>query len=142
MEARLEIRTRDFRAALTEFDGGRIEKASREMAGLGPGLTPAADDYLAGALLALRTAVPTLRDCLTPPVLAGVRGRTSQISWAIVHAASLGEAAEPWHRLAEALAKADSRAAAQAAGAVRRIGHSTGFWSLRGFLETLSIINR
>lgn len=141
MEERLHIRTSEFREALREFDLDQIERASREIAGLGPGLTPAGDDYLSGALLALRTAQPSLRDSGTRAIMAGLRGRTSRISWAIAEAASLGEAAEPWHRLAAALVDVDSGEVVRAASAVRRIGHSTGVWSLRGFLDTLGVIN-
>ncbi|MEX2030081.1 MAG: DUF2877 domain-containing protein [Anaerolineales bacterium] len=141
MESRLHFYVEEFCDALKGFDADRIARATLGLAGLGPGLTPAGDDYLSGAVLALCTAPTSLRDSITSVILAGVRGRTSQISWATLQAASLGEAAEPWHRLAAALVDVHSDEVVRAASGVRQLGHSTGFWSLRGFVDTLEVVN-
>lgn len=134
----LQARRSEFRRALRRRDGESIGRTAWTLAGLGPGLTPAGDDYLAGVLLGLR-AIPSSHLWLlaAPAVLTAVPGRTSALSTALLAAAFRGEAARPWHELAGALARSDARRATAAAARVRRLGHSSGRWTLIGFLDTV-----
>lgn len=134
----LQARRSEFRRALRRRDGESIGRTAWTLAGLGPGLTPAGDDYLAGVLLGLR-AIPSslLWPLAAPAVLTAVPGRTSALSTALLAAAFRGEAARPWHELAGALARSDARRAMAAAARVRRLGHSSGRWTLAGFLDTV-----
>lgn len=134
----LQARRSELRKALRRRDRESIGRTAWTLAGLGPGLTPAGDDYLAGVLLGLR-AIPSslLWPLAAPAVLTAVPGRTSALSTALLAAAFRGEAARPWHGLAGALARSDARRAMAAAARVRRLGHSSGRWTLAGFLDTV-----
>lgn len=58
--------------------------------GLGPGLTPAADDVVAGALAVLALS-GRLRDPLRVAISAGAAGRTTMLSAALIAAAAAGQ---------------------------------------------------
>ncbi len=67
--------------------------------GLGPGLTPSGDDFLGGALVALRTLqIDTPADRLANWIKRRAPALTSNISLAHLLAACDGEALEPVHR--------------------------------------------
>ncbi|MGH2625429.1 MAG: DUF2877 domain-containing protein [Anaerolineales bacterium] len=115
-----------------------VARAARALAGLGPGLTPAGDDYLAGVLLAswaIGSEIP--RPVAVQIIVQAAAGRTSVLSTALLRAASRGEAARPWHGMVRALARSEAPTALRAAEAVCRLGHSSGIWSLAGFLDTV-----
>ena len=110
------------------------------MAGLGPGLTPACDDFLAGVLLALalirqRQADPEL-DEIAAMVLETAASRTHEISAAYLKAAYAGEANERWHRLLGALA-GEPGAIEEAARGVMQIGETSGADMLAGFITAM-----
>jgi hypothetical protein len=87
--------------ALCERAASGEREALRSLVGLGPGLTPAGDDWLAGWLLAqyLTEDLTGLRN------LSGlVMGRTTTLSRALLACAAAGEADESWHALLSALA--------------------------------------
>ncbi|MBI4279280.1 MAG: DUF2877 domain-containing protein [Armatimonadetes bacterium] len=112
--------------ALAAVRAGRKEDlaaAARRLTGLGPGLTPAGDDFLAGLLLGLHAArvesSARWRAAARKPaamarelaaaeagaaITAAVEGRTTRISLAYLAAAAGGLASAPWHRLVKALA--------------------------------------
>jgi hypothetical protein len=98
-------------------DGGDLDGAVDALAGLGPGLTPAGDDTLAGLLLILgahdRAAA----------VAAADRARTNDIARAFLAWAARGQSIEPVHRL---LVSADAGVAAAALANVLAFGHSSG----------------
>jgi hypothetical protein len=122
-----------------------LKVVTSSMAGLGPGLTPAGDDFLAGVLLAL-ALTQGLRD---DPELGEIAGmlletatpRTGEISAAYLKAAHAGEASEPWHRLLGALAgdHPDSREAS--ARSVMQTGETSGADMLAGFLTAMRAIH-
>ena len=93
--------------------------------GLGPGLTPAGDDVLAGALVALRAAADPAADALAAAV-AGAEplARTSTVSAALLGHAARGECIP---ELAGLLAALDGRGSPAAAVArLRAVGDSSG----------------
>ena len=98
-------------------EGGDLDGAVDALAGLGPGLTPAGDDALAGVLLVLgahdRAAA----------VAAADRARTNDIARAFLNWAARGQSIEPVHRL---LSADDAGAASAALGDLLRFGHSSG----------------
>ena len=98
-------------------DRGDLDGAVDALAGLGPGLTPAGDDALAGILLVLgahdRAAA----------VAAADRAMTNDIARAFLAWAARGQSIEPVHRL---LAAAGPGAAAAALADLLRFGHSSG----------------
>lgn len=119
-------------------DGGRPPDGTTALLGLGPGLTPAGDDALGGALIALRAfGRGDLADRLAALVLPLAAERTSTISLAHLDAAAGGEGAEALHDTLAALAGGDGAAAVAALQRLDRIGHSSGWDALAGATAAL-----
>jgi hypothetical protein len=98
-------------------DGGDLGGAVDAIAGLGPGLTPAGDDALAGILLVFGA------HDRPSAVAAAERARTNDIARAFLSWAARGQSIEPVHRL---LAAGDAGAASAALADLLRFGHSSG----------------
>lgn len=122
-----------------------LKVVTSSMAGLGPGLTPAGDDFLSGVLLALALT----RELRDDPELAEIAGmlletagpRTGEISAAYLKAAHAGEANERWHRLLQAIAGGDARTLEETADAVLEIGETSGADMLAGFLTAMQTVH-
>jgi hypothetical protein len=129
-----------FQDALRIGDVEAIQSASIGLVGLGEGSTPAGDDYLVGVLLALSLGAG--RDGRRNSLLASLAvigdGRTTTASATWLTAAARGEASPVWRALLDAWAASDEHAVRNCARAVRGTGHTSGAFSLRGFLDTLS----
>ena len=107
------------------LDGARL------LAGLGPGGTPAGDDFLVGMM----AAIWLLGDQTDAPLIAATAApRTAALSAAFLRAAGHGELIEPWHRLVEALAAGDPAQVIPAARRVESFGASSGADALEGFI--------
>jgi hypothetical protein len=103
----------------------------RLLAGLGPGGTPAGDDFLVGVM----AAVWLLGDEADPPVIAETAApRTAALSAAFLRSAGRGELIAPWHDLLEALAVGDAAQVERAAMRVESFGASSGADALDGFI--------
>jgi hypothetical protein len=122
-----------------------LKVVTSSMAGLGPGLTPAGDDFLAGVLLAL-ALTQGLRD---DPELGEIAGmlvetatpRTGEISAAYLKVAYAGEASERWHRLLGALAGDHPGSPEESARSVMQTGETSGADMLAGFLTAMRAIH-
>lgn len=114
-------RAADARSRLRAGDlAGMVER----LAGLGPGLTPAGDDALAGVLFVRRALGGETAE---PALLAGAAAaRSTDIAAAFLTWAARGQALAPGHDLMAAAANGDRKACAAAAGAVARIGETSG----------------
>ncbi|MBS1089706.1 oxamate carbamoyltransferase subunit AllH family protein [Gluconobacter wancherniae] len=126
------------RSGVRRCDPALLAGATLSLAGLGQGLTPSGDDFLAGLMMA---AFGNLDDpssiCL--PVLEAARGRTSDLSWAFLHAAAHGHATAPWRAL---IRTADAPfALAACCDAIVRYGASSGEDMLCGFMWGLQAIH-
>ncbi|MBH0189925.1 MAG: DUF2877 domain-containing protein [Nitrospira sp.] len=108
--------------------------------GLGPGLTPAGDDFLVGYLAGLWSTarLDTARQQFLTSVgmwLSEAASQTTVISQASIQSAVRGHASEPIARLAQLLDRADNidevRAETQAA---LQVGHSSGTDGVTGLL--------
>lgn len=103
---------------------GELCGAAAHLAGLGPGLTPAGDDALAGILLAHRALLGAGAE---PHLVAAARsGVTTDLSAALLAWAARGQAVEPVHDLLTALAADDWAGTVTAARAVASLGASSG----------------
>jgi hypothetical protein len=127
------------RHALDLLGGGDLDGVVTALAGLGPGLTPAGDDALAGMLFAVRA-------CSGPgawPRLgaAAAAARTTALSLAFLRCAAAGQALAPAHRLLDAAAHGDRGAATAAATGIAEVGATSGAdfcYGLRAALATRS----
>jgi hypothetical protein len=127
-------RGRELVAALDEPSPAAARSAAARLAGLGEGSTPAGDDYLMGVLHALWAADLPAR-AWAGDLVAACAGRTTAASAAWLEAAARGKAGQRWVDLLAALAAGDPEATRDAARAVRSLGHTSGAFSLRGFLD-------
>ena len=100
--------------AVAHLDAHDLAGAVDALAGLGPGLTPAGDDALAGILLVSQQPVDVRQ------------ARTNDIARAFLAWAGRGQSIEPVHRLLVAVAGTDRRQAEAALGDLLRFGHSSG----------------
>jgi hypothetical protein len=125
-------------AGLQAQDTARISEATRKLAGVGPGLTPAGDDLLLGAMYGLWATRPAAAAGQLAEGMADVAvERTHALSAAWLAAGSRGEAAAPWHQLVAAIAAGDSAALQAAAMRILPTGHTSGADALAGFMAVL-----
>ncbi|MDW8319248.1 MAG: DUF2877 domain-containing protein [Anaerolineae bacterium] len=119
-----------------------IRVFAQRLAGLGPGLTPAGDDWLAGWLVGLRARaaldeedVPFLPvEVVGDAVLEAAQDQTNDLSLAFLRAAAAGAVTQAWHQLLEALTNADPVALRDAVTEVLSHGGTSGADTLAGFL--------
>lgn len=109
-----------------------------KLLGLGPGLTPAGDDFLSGALAML----DALGERRIHAALAGAVGDaapalTSPLSACLLDATAAGQVGERLHDLAAALVTGDVADAIDAANA---IGHSSGWDMLSGAISVMRAV--
>lgn len=122
-----------------------LKVVTSSLAGLGPGLTPSGDDFLAGLLLAL-ALVREQRPDAELTEIAGLlvetaAPRTHEISAAYLRAAHAGEVGEQWHPLLAAISAGDSQKLRDAADRVLEFGETSGADMLAGFIAGLSVIH-
>ena len=121
---------------MVEENAGAWRQGVSLLAGLGPGLTPAGDDYLLGALARLQldssfTRIPEI-DAL---IRAGAQN-TTRLSRAWLQHAVRGRFAAHWHALGNALLAGGENAICRAAEDILRVGATSGPQALAGFLLT------
>lgn len=133
---------RDFLHACARDDAAVAAALAERLLGLGPGLTPAGDDLVGGAVFARRlvTLAPEPWSRAAATLRARAPQRTHRISAALLGDLLDGEGYAPLHDLALALTVADETAALDAAARLVRIGHSSGWDILTGFVGALGIL--
>jgi hypothetical protein len=116
---------------------GRAPSAIEPLIGLGPGLTPAGDDLVGGALVALRA---TRRHACAARVAAWAMRRsrrTNRISRAHLACAAAGEGGAALHAFINAVL-AGKRSLARELAALDAIGHTSGWDAAAGALLVLT----
>ncbi len=108
--------------AHASLEAGDLTEAVAHLAGLGPGLTPAGDDALAGVLFIRRVQGEEAE----PALLSAAAARTTEIAAAFLSWAARGQALAPGHDLIGAAANGDREACQAAAGTLARIGETSG----------------
>ena len=124
--------------AIAAQDPASLQTAASHLAGLGPGLTPAGDDFLVGAMHGLYSTKESLKAltlCLN--IADAAIPRTNSLSAAWLEVAARGEAGEPWHELLSAVQDQDERALEAAVLRILPTGHTSGADALGGFLAVL-----
>jgi hypothetical protein len=112
-----------------------VYAASRNLLGLGAGLTPSGDDLVAAALFGRRLVDRDAAWARVGAALVRDAGTaTHAISAALLADAVAGESFEPLHELADALVAGDAGAALAAAQALLRVGQASGWDMLAGLM--------
>jgi hypothetical protein len=121
-------------------DAANLRQAAKGLGGIGPGLTPAGDDLLLGAMHGLwATLLPEEAQSFGTLLANAAIPRTHALSAAWLQAGASGEAAEPWHTLVAAIADRDEIELRSAAMRILPTGHTSGSDALGGFLGTLRL---
>jgi hypothetical protein len=129
--------------ACTRDDADAAGRAAVALLGLGPGLTPAGDDYVGGAFFAraLLARWQTRADAwerAAREIRRHATTRTHRISAALLGDLLDGQGHAPLHELAARLAgDAPRDDVLEAARRLTRIGHSSGWDMLAGFVAGL-----
>ena len=116
---------------------GKLAEAATQLAGLGPGLTPSGDDFLAGLLAAIRyhgttAGHPVPQAALDEVAWRGSAGTTTYAGFQI-RCAARGLVSEPVERWLMAV-HAGSNAITVRTAAVAAMGHSSGVDLLAGLV--------
>jgi hypothetical protein len=115
--------------------------AVQGLIGLGPGLTPSGDDFLGGAMIALRaTGDGDRADALWRMIEPTLATRTVAVSAAHLCAAAAGHGSAALHDALNALLADDSDKLADAVVRLDRIGHCSGWDALAGVATALRAI--
>lgn len=122
---------------IREGDTAVMQAATKQLAGLGPGLTPAGDDVLMGVMVGLWATRPA--EVVRPLVemMAEVAvPRTTTLSAAWLHAAGRAEAGGLWHEFGRRLSVKGNRWE-EVVARILGTGHSSGADALWGFTATV-----
>jgi hypothetical protein len=115
--------------------------AAFDVIGLGPGLTPAGDDVVAGALAVL-ALVGRLDDSVRDAIAARARTHTAALSAALLEAAGKGQMIPQAARLLTTLAAGEpDEHVVSAAGALFRIGSTSGHDLCAGMAGALAVLS-
>jgi hypothetical protein len=110
-----------------------IPQEAARLVGLGPGLTPAGDDFLGGVMIAMRSlGEHALADRIKDWVLPLARTQTNKISLAHLRCAAAGEGAAALHDMLAALNSRRAHALTRHIDTLDAIGHSSGWDVLAG----------
>jgi hypothetical protein len=131
-------------AALYGGDRQGITASAAALAGLGPGLTPAGDDFLLGLMAGLQTwpqflagkGLSVEEACRV--IYGAAAGRTNLLSMALLRSAKEGMFGETWHELLAALRQGKAAEVRRAADRILGFGGTSGADALSGFLAVLN----
>lgn len=105
--------------------------------GLGPGLTPAGDDWLAGWLIRWRLDAAAASAAAAPPLRAADLTATTRLSQALLRAAYAGWVDAAWQDLLAALSCNHADSIQQHARRILQHGATSGCAMLAGFLHSI-----
>lgn len=129
---------KSLRRALQKGDRLGIGTSVALLAGLGPGLTPAGDDYLVGLMAGLRVwpgLSPLSPEEACQIIFAATEGKTTLLSRAFLYNAREGLFGESWHELLAELASGEAIGIQQATRRILSAGATSGAAALAGFLS-------
>ena len=126
-------------AACAADDAAAAVDPALALLGLGDGLTPDGDDYVGGALFAIRAAgraSARWREA-SARIVGEARARTHPISARLLADLAAGEGWASLHELVDAMATGDAKATATAARGLVTLGASSGWDIFAGFVSAL-----
>ena len=143
VDRKLQITNYQFPNSLALADLPSSLTAAKQLAGLGVGLTPSADDFIMGALYAAWIIHPCEVAAALARAIANVAvPLTTSLSAAWLDAAGRGEAGILWHQLFEATLAANEEVIQQTINNILAVGETSGADALSGFFSTLNQIAR
>lgn len=111
-----------------------------KLIGLGPGLTPSGDDFLAGIVMGLfKAGKQDEAASLAHYFHRAASGRVSEISLTFYRALTEGLAAEPYYHLLEAIGQGDFRELELLLKRVSLLGGTSGWDTITGIVFGISI---
>lgn len=116
-----------------------MRSAARRLVGLGIGLTPSGDDFLAGFAFALANFGPKTAPVLTAIRAAATPDHTHAISCQLICEATRGRACLPLHHLLAALCGNSPTDVQRAFHALQQIGHTSGTDQAHGLLAATQL---
>lgn len=128
---------------LTQGNNAMLKAGAQYLAGLGPGLTPAGDDFLVGLLAALVAGRLWIDNALTTlcPVIAQIAAaQTTKLSARWLHCAGQGHFGETWHHLIAALNSNTSALIRATAQRILTTGATSGVDAMSGFLFGINLL--
>ncbi len=119
-------------------DAGQLAAGAAQLAGLGPGLTPAGDDFLLGWLAGIWSGALADTPAWTPQNIGKIIAqvaipRTTRLSGSWLRYAAVGQFGEPWHALINALRHTAALPRHQAWQRILQSGATSGHDALAGF---------
>ncbi|MBX3057935.1 MAG: DUF2877 domain-containing protein [Anaerolineae bacterium] len=122
---------------ISQGDTAVMQAGAAQLAGLGPGLTPAGDDILVGVMLGLWATRPEAEvRPLAGVIVETAVPHTTTLSAAWLRAAGRGEAGWLWHEFGHRLSVIGDRWQ-ETAARILGTGHSSGAEALWGFLSVI-----
>ncbi|MDP6365241.1 MAG: DUF2877 domain-containing protein [Nitrospinota bacterium] len=133
-----------FETAPTGLSLSEPPEAAAGLIGLGPGLTPSGDDFIGGAMIALRTMGRGREaDRLAAWALPLAESGTGRISRAHLECAARGEGAGALHRVMETIPGMSLRTGGDIAAslaAIDAVGHTSGWDALAGVVGAIAAV--
>lgn len=132
---------------LCEYNTSLIAEGTTLLAGLGPGLTPAGDDFLVGLLAACYAFGPhyaqgqwTTWQAYSSVIANAASSRTTQLSAAWLTHAAAGAFGEAWHKLIQAMNANQPQAINRCADRILATGATSGADAMGGFLWGMAVL--
>lgn len=137
----LQQRVRELTEAMQEGNVEECVSAAIRLVGVGPGLTPAGDDFLQGFFFYTRTfaGLSKTTDAICTNLQVGVQLDTTEVSRAYWRHFLNGRVAEPLQWMVEAFNAEDWSRFSRQVEQVSRIGHSSGDDYLSGVWQALKM---
>ena len=130
-------------AGITRGDPALCRSGTHGLAGLGFGLTPAGDDFLLGAMVAIWSAFPSGEAAaLAGSIAVASAPLTTRLSAAWLQAAARGEVAAPWHDLLAGVTARSRERVLSAAERILDMGHTSGADALAGLAAGLIAVGQ
>jgi hypothetical protein len=124
-------------------DQPKFNEGAVNLAGLGPGLTPAGDDFLMGIIYSLwANGEFKSRKSMIKKIIQLAGKRTTTLSRAWLEAAGCGEAADPWHDLVRGIIRDDLTLVEETIKDILDIGSSSGADALAGFVANSTLLTQ
>lgn len=130
-------------SALANADISSCLSASRQLAGLGQGLTPSGDDFIMGAIHAAWIIHPyEIASVIAREIAKTTTSLTTSLSAAWIRSAGRGEAGILWHHFFDALISGNMIAIQESMEKILAVGETSGADGLAGFVGVFTSLKK